>query len=92
VAVKTRIASRPSTALPVREMILEAAPPALSPSSLTGSYRVSDPSSLPDPETSEEEEGESPLPRHRCHNALEYSEDDRPELEVRETQRHTTSL
>jgi hypothetical protein len=50
VEVKTRITSRLSTALPVRETVAEATPPVPSPSPPTGSHHVRDPSPSPLPE------------------------------------------
>jgi hypothetical protein len=87
IEVKTRIASRLSTALPVREKVVEAAPLAPPPLPPTGSYRVWNPSpSLPQ-DNNDEEGRQCPPPRCRWHYGPEYSDDDRPEFEVRETRR-----
>jgi hypothetical protein len=69
--VKPRIASCPSTTLPVRDKVAEAAPLA--------------PHPLPPPENNDEEGKQSSPPRCRQYYTSEYSEDNRPELEVRET-------
>jgi hypothetical protein len=83
--VKTRIASYPSTTLLVREKNMEATPPVLSPSRLAGGHCIRDPSLSPPPEINEEEERQSPPLRHQQHDTPEYSEDSRPELEVKES-------
>jgi hypothetical protein len=59
--VKTRIDSRLSTILPVREKVAEAVPPLPSPSPPTGSHRVRDPFPSPLPENNEAEEVKAPL-------------------------------
>jgi hypothetical protein len=85
--VKTRIASCPLTALPVRKKVAEAAPPAPPPITPTVGRRVRDPSPSPLPENNDEEGRHSPLPRCRRHYAPEYSQYHGPELEVTETRR-----
>jgi type IV secretory pathway VirB10-like protein len=87
--VKTRITSRPSTILRGPEKGSKTPPPARPPLPPTSSHRIRDPFPLPSPENNQEEEEHSPTPRRRRHDALEYSEDDRPELEVKKTCRLT---
>jgi hypothetical protein len=89
VEVKTRIASCPSTALPVREKGAEATPRASPLSAPTGGHCVRDPSSSPLLENNDEEKGQSSPPRCRWHNVPDYSQDYRPELEVRKMPWHT---
>jgi hypothetical protein len=88
VEVKRKIASCPSTTLLVKK-IAEAAPPVLLLSPPTSGHCVRDPSPSPLLEYNDKEERQSPSPRHRQLDAPEYSEDDRPELVVGETQRYT---
>jgi hypothetical protein len=59
--VKTRIASHPSTALPVRETVGEPGSPALFTSPLPSSGRVRDVSPSPSPETNDEKSRQIPL-------------------------------
>jgi hypothetical protein len=89
VEVKLRIASCPCTALPVRAKGAEATLPALLLSPPTAGHYVRDPSQSPLPENNKEEERHSTPPQCRSHYALEYLDNNRPELEVRESQRHT---
>jgi hypothetical protein len=86
-AVKTRIASRPLTALPVRDKVVEAAPLGPPPLPPTSDYRVWDLSLSPQPEKNDEVGRQSPFPRHQWYYNPQYSEADRPELEVREMRR-----
>jgi hypothetical protein len=60
---KTRITSHSLTLLPVREKVVEAAPPAPPPSSLTIGSHVRDPPRSPPPENNDEKRRQSPLPR-----------------------------
>jgi hypothetical protein len=83
--VRTRIASHPSTRLLVREKVVKATPPALPLLSLTSSHCVKDLSPSPPPENIDEKVGQSLPPRRQRHDASKYSEEDRPEMEVRET-------
>jgi hypothetical protein len=89
--VKTRISSHTSTALPVRKKVAEVALLVPSPSPPTGGHGVWVPSPSPLLENNNEEGRQSFLPRCQRHYAPEYSEDDRPELEVRETSRDVSS-
>jgi hypothetical protein len=90
VEVKTRITSYPLTAFPVREKVAGATPlvPPLSPPT-SGRRFVRDLSLSPPPENNQEEEGHSPPLRRRWHDAPAYSEDNRPDLDIRETRWHT---
>jgi hypothetical protein len=80
---KTRIASRSSTAVIVREKIVEVAPPALPLSPPTSGHHVRDPSSSPPLENKDEEGKQCPPPRSQWHYVPEYLVDNRPGLEVR---------
>jgi hypothetical protein len=85
--MKTRISSRSSTTLPVREKVAKAATPAPLPSPPTGSCHIWDPSPSPSPENNDKEGRHCPPLRCQWHYAPEYSEDDRPDHEVRLTRR-----
>jgi hypothetical protein len=90
--VKTRIASYPSTALPVREKLAEAALQCHPhhPQLVVVVYGIL-PHHSP-PENNDEEGRQSLPPRRRRHYAPKYSEDDRLKLEVRETRQDVIPL
>jgi hypothetical protein len=87
--VMTRIASRASTTLPLREKFVEATSQAPLTSPPTAGYHVRDPSPSLSPENREEETRQSRPPRSRRHYTPDYSKDNRRELEVWKTRRYT---
>jgi hypothetical protein len=71
VEIKIGIASYLSAALPVRDKVAEATPPAPPPSPLTGRYRIRNSSQSLPLVYNEEEERQSPPPRYQQDNASE---------------------
>jgi hypothetical protein len=64
VEIKTRITTCPSTALPVREIVVEMTSPVLSASPPNGGCRVRNPSPSPLLEQNKKEDRYRPPPRH----------------------------